>query len=550
MKITTINQNTPSFKGANLNINALSDTHGQLGLMENLCAKIEENKQDIFLKEKEGNKNVFIVAGDWFMAGDVKGYKTNPDWNSQKYQLVFLNKLIHFIHTLSRHCEIIFSVGNHEFDAGEKEFSSSMDKIHGKIIMTNVNLENSPELSELNKKKKITKSQIIKIKDDKNPFLSHEVLFISTIPSNMSYYNKKLKGIDFSDNVNKAQSKLNPDDFKNSLYETEKEIKDFKQKNKKGVVILLDHFAGEFQKELLKKNLPINVILSAHEHEDEKAISGNTLIVKLSQNFLKLENIKIKFDDDGNIEEIKTKSVRNDRISKQKNVEEFYNKLFKKDLEQKYIIPSSDNVSLTLDGIRFENNYLANYITDVIFYKIKQYYPEVDIFALNSSSIRGSLLTQNEGQINNTHLVMTLNGIKEEDANILISKVTGLELLEIICDNILFNDKNHQKNPLLQYSGIKINKNTMLALLKKGMEPSALCNLVKTTKDNKPVDLTKTYYLANVEKLFNKTKFDLLKNIYKSNRTHKTNLNAKELFKSYFEEGNNAVVAKKEERYY
>ena len=145
---------------------------------------------------------------------------------------------------------------------------------------------------------------------------------------------------------------------------------------------------------------------------------------------------------------------------------------------------------------------------------------------------------------------MTLNGIKEEDANILISKVTGLELLEIICDNILFNDKNHQKNPLLQYSGIKINKNTMLALLKKGMEPSALCNLVKTTKDDKPIDLTKTYYLANVEKLFNKTKFDLLKNIYKSNRTHKTNLNAKELFKSYFEEGNNAVVAKKEERYY
>ena len=89
MKITTINQNTLSFKGANLYINALSDTHGQLGLMENLCAKIEENKQDIFLKEKEGNKNVFIVAGDWFMAGDVKGYKTNPDWNSQKYQLVF-----------------------------------------------------------------------------------------------------------------------------------------------------------------------------------------------------------------------------------------------------------------------------------------------------------------------------------------------------------------------------------------------------------------------------------------------------------------------------
>lgn len=551
METMKINQiNLQNFKGAVVSLSAVSDTHGQLSRMSDFCSAVEENKDDIFLKEQKGNKNVFVLPGDWFMAGDVKGYKSNPEYNSQKFQLIFFNKLVTFLNTLSNRTSVIFCPGNHEFDAGEQEFVESMDKIHSKVVLTNANFETSPLIKSLTDKKKITKSEIIKVQDDKDPNLYHEVLFVSAAPGNMSYYNKKIKGIDFSDNVYKPQAELKSEDVQNSIKAINEEIQKFKTNNPKGAVVLLDHFAGIFQKELLEQNLGIDVILSAHEHEDEKLIDSNgTIIIKLSQNFAKLENVKIKFDDEGNVEAFKLYTCKTKKSSNPNPVKSFYNKIFKNDLEKKYTIPAQEDVDFSLEGIRYQNNHLANYICDVIAHEIKEKYP-TDLFAINASAIRGELLTQNEGQIDNTHLIMILNGIKKEDANIMITKVTGEELLEIICDNLLFNNIDHQKNPLMQYSGIKIDKENILYCLKNNSTPASLCGFVKT-QDNSPIEKDKTYYFANVEKFFLKSKSKLIKNLYHdSERTFKTTLNAREVLQNYFEKNSKAVTAKNEQRYY
>lgn len=549
MRINTIKPNNLNFKSALLNINAASDTHGQLHLMSDFYSTIEKNKNELFLEEKRGNKNVFALAGDWFMAGDVKGYKSNPSYNSQKYQLIFFNKFVQAIHKIKRHTQFIFSIGNHEFDAGVKEFVKTMERLHAKIILTNANFENSPSIKELINKKKILKSQVIKIQDDKNPKKFHKALFVSTAPGNMSYYNKKIKGIDFSDNVFKTQSLLTYEDVQNSIEAIKIEIEKFKKENPKGAVILMDHFAGTFQKELLKQKLPIDVILSAHEHYDDEKVIGKTLIVNLLQNFEKLENIKIKFDDEGNIEEIKGKTYRTLKDSKRNIISDFYEKIFKKDIEKKYSIPALDDVKLNLEGIRVQNSYLANYITDVIAHKIKEKY-DIDFFALNASAIRGPLLTQKEGEIDNTRLLTILNGIKEEDADILISKVTGQELCEIVCENIMLNKNNPKRNPLLQFSGLKINKTLMLNLLEHKTPSQSLCHLI-TTCDGEEIQKDKVYYMANVEKFFLKTKNPTIKSLYyDKTRTHKTSINAKKAFQQYFEEDSKDVVAKKEIRYY
>ena len=103
-----INSQTTAFKGATLNINAFSDTHGQLENTGPFFEEIKENEKDLFLKDKKGTKDVIALAGDWYMAGNVTGYKSKPDYNSQRFQLIFFNKLIKELKTFSKNALSIF----------------------------------------------------------------------------------------------------------------------------------------------------------------------------------------------------------------------------------------------------------------------------------------------------------------------------------------------------------------------------------------------------------------------------------------------------------
>ena len=87
-----INFSPLNFKGAVLNINSFSDNHGNLDRLDDFYQSFEENKDELFLPDKKGNQNVLLVAGDWFISGGTKGYKSKPDANSHFYQALFFNK--------------------------------------------------------------------------------------------------------------------------------------------------------------------------------------------------------------------------------------------------------------------------------------------------------------------------------------------------------------------------------------------------------------------------------------------------------------------------
>lgn len=543
MKINSIQPYHFSFKGAQMSITAFSDTHGQLEDIGSFWEEIEKNKDDIFLKEGKGKKDVVAVAGDWFMAGNVKGYKSNPDYNSQKYQLLFFNKLMKMFSRMSKSITSIFTIGNHELDAGFEEFSKCARKLNSQIVSTNVDLESSDVL-----KHHALRSKTIEIQDDKDPSLVHKVLFLGVSPGNMSYYNKKLKGIKFLDDVYKPQSKITPDEVKNSINAVKKEIEEFKKENPKGAVVLLDHFGGTFQDELLKQKLPVNVILSAHEHLDYDELKGSALIVKLFQNFKKFENVKINFDDNGDLSGIKTRAYYPKGLSGTNEMQDFYERVFKKDIEQSYSIPARDGIcDLELKGVRYKNSYLANYITDVILNRIQKRIPETDFFALNASAIRGPLKTKEGGEVNNINILLTLNGIRNEDANIMLSRVTGREILYMIVENVMSNAQSREKNPLNHYSGLSYNKTMLIKGIQMGLDEKNLISFIRD-KNGEPLDLDREYLLANVEKFFLKSKNPFIKELYTSNRTAMTLLNAKEEFKKHFEENLNEVSASKEIR--
>ena len=58
MKISS-DLNKVSFKSAIVNINAVSDTHGELAMANNALETMRNLNKDIFVKEGKGKKNIF-----------------------------------------------------------------------------------------------------------------------------------------------------------------------------------------------------------------------------------------------------------------------------------------------------------------------------------------------------------------------------------------------------------------------------------------------------------------------------------------------------------
>ena len=84
----------------------------------------------------------------------------------------------------------------------------------------------------------------------------------------------------------------------------------------------------KIEKELLDKELPIDLILNAHEHNDFNKLVGNTYIISLYQNFEKLENVKIKFNDFGEISSIQSRALYPQKSQKTGVMQKFYNRIF------------------------------------------------------------------------------------------------------------------------------------------------------------------------------------------------------------------------------
>ena len=98
MKISLIKNNNStnvSFNAAMLNINAFSDTHGELLYANSALEEMRSRKIDIFCKsDDKASANVIAVCGDWFMDGARKGYITNPGKEVARFQLDIFNEFI------------------------------------------------------------------------------------------------------------------------------------------------------------------------------------------------------------------------------------------------------------------------------------------------------------------------------------------------------------------------------------------------------------------------------------------------------------------------
>ncbi len=537
-----------NFKGATLNINSFSDSHGNLEKLDAFYQAFEENKDEIFLDDKKGNQNALVVVGDFFIAGDTKGYKTNKNASSNDFQMKFFNVFINKLKGLVPKNVSYFIPGNHEFDAGEKYFKQILNSINAKVIASNLDFKNSPVLEDEIKNDKIFQTDILEIDDDKDPNKKHKALFLGISPVNIPAYKKGMKGIKFIDEASEGQDAVTKEDYERTFNKTIQLIEEFKKDNPKGLVIVSVHTGVDFAKNLANEmGDNISLILNGHEHKNDDETINGVNIINLSQNFEKFANIKLSVDDDGNLKSISEPKTYKPLLNfgKEGIIQKIFYKVFCDDWEKEYKIRVDNPKLKSLDneGVRYQNNYLANFITDSILSQIQKTNPDVDIFALNASSIRGSIDTLNAGGANNLQMIEVLGGITHKDAELYKNKVSGKELMVLIVDNLLFNETSPERKPLMQYSGLIIDKKSILDGVHSGKSLDELMEYVIFAKNGKNIETDKDYTIANTVKYFAKSKNKFI-NTNLFNRAQVLNLNAKDSFRAYIEENKDNLYAK------
>ena len=533
MKIQPIIQNSMSFRGANVSINAFSDTHGELLLADKAFEEMKDRKDDIFLKEEKGNANVFAVSGDWCMDGGKKGYKTNPDRPLALFQADILNGFVQNLQNLAGNITSLFTPGNHEFDGGIDLFKQTVDELEPEIVMTNLDRNKTPDL-----KNKVLNQKIVEVEDDKNPDKTHKILFLGISPVNMYAYQKKFDGVTLLDNVDKPQSSVTPNDYQKTFNDCKRKIAAFKHENPKGAVVLMSHTGVEFADNLAKE-APVDLVLDGHEHKNDIRVVNDTPIIPLSKNFKKIVNAKIHFDDNGNanVSQIQEFSPLNN--PKTGVVGQMFNEIFKEDVKPKYVVKSvKESVrELSTKHIKSENNFLANMVTDTLLFELRKTNPDVDFFALNACAIRHpiNISSEDKASVSDFDVQNVVSGVKESDAKIFISELSGLDITYLVADNYISNKNNPKKNPLVHYSGIIADRTNLIKAYENGADYSELSKYVLDERTRKPVDCSKKYKIANIEKYFNKSQNGLIRDL--KDYSVDSGLDIKTLFKQHFEEG-------------
>ena len=547
MKISKIINfsNYNSFKSANISINSFSDTHGEMLLADSALDKIQQNKNDIFLKNEQGNANILAVCGDWFMNGNQKGYSNNPKKPLAKFQLEIFNELINQIKLLAggRNFTSLFLPGNHEFDSDITLLDEVLSELNAETILTNLNLSDSPALIRSTKRRKVINEKIVEVEDSKNPNLTHRILFLGVCPVNMSAYQTHLTGVDFLDNINKSRHYIDKSDYKKTFNDCITRINKFKKNNPNGIVILLSHTGANFADNLVQQ-APVDLVFDGHEHLDDIRFVNKTPIIPLSQNFRKTVNAKLKINDDGHLESITLKTLFPDNSNCQGVIAKLYHKLFSADLEEKYYIkPENPEVQeLDTSHVRTGNNFLANFVTDSILEELNKIYSQVDFFALNSSSIRHSLSTSIDKKNSKFNVLNVLSGIREDQSQIFLTELNGRELLKMVLDNYKFNNESPENNTIIHYSGLIIDRTNLMQAYENGAPDDDLYQYIVNANDNTPINPNKKYIIANAEKYFDKNPNKEIKAM--KSKSIATGRNVHELFLEHFENSNGNLTVK------
>lgn len=538
----------PTFKAATVNINAFSDTHGELYYTNKGLEELRKRKKDVFEPQKRGRRNILAICGDWYMDGARTGYFSNPTKPNGIFQLDILNAFIGQIKKFAPNNITLFTPGNHEFDGGVPLLSKILEKLNAQTIISNLDTENSPAFEDSIKDGKLVSQKIIEVEDDKNPDLKHKVLFLGVCPVNLISYQRNLEGLSLIENVDKGQAKVKKEDYKKTLENFKQRINKFKKENPNGLVVLMSHTGVNFADNLAKEST-VDLVLDGHEHKEEIRFVNGTPIVPLSKNFQRIVNAKLNIGDNGELDFVQIKTFSPLENRKKGPLYRFYHTLFKEDIKKLYSIQGEDESihSLNTKNIRTGNNFLANFVTDSVLFEIKQKDPSIDFFALNSSAIRRDLKLSRQPSISAFDMFNVLSGIKEEDGQIMTTEINGKELAYLIMDNVTFNKEEPNKNPLIHYSGLIVDKTQILEAVEKGEPLENYLKFIIDIRTGEPIKADKTYKIANVEKYFNKSENWYIKSLKEKSEFFGTTV--QELFKAHFVKSNGVLYAKCDIRY-
>ena len=408
-----------SFKGANININVVSDTHGNIDKCAKFVGVFNEKKNDITLKPQRGNENIFAVCGDWFMSGGTKGYKSSPETPIGYFQLISFNKLCHKLKSTIHGLKTIFIPGNHEFDGGDKLLGNIFNKMDSEIINTNLDFEHSKAIQKVIDSGKLLKTKVIEVEDDKKDGVKHKVLLLGISPINLAYYSKNTTNTSFIDNKDIPQKKVTPEDYEATTQVCIDEINKFKSENPNGAVILFSHTGVNFAQNLIKRNAPVDFVFDGHEHKTTADEETGVPVLSLSKDFDYFANLKLHFDDNGKLEKPKFEKIPIEGTSTKpdEEMESFYNRILSADLKPEYIIHSNIEGTMAEHNIRRGPSALANYITDSILTELQKTNPEVEIFALNASAMRNPIPIGSEHPISHMQVLTALKGITANVCN-------------------------------------------------------------------------------------------------------------------------------------
>lgn len=511
--IGSIQGYSPSFKAAQLNILATSDNHGNFLTWPLLAQTVENNKKDIFQKaEEDSTLNLLAINGDWFINPSKNGFLTDPDANSGKLQFSILNQFIDFVRKQAgkdAKFDTVYTMGNHDLDAGDSFMYNVMRKAKMNTLITNVDVENSPGIQKvLNKTDKVTKSKVYSIPDDKNPYLEHKVLLLGvTIPS-MKFYNPGLlKDMRFFDDCNKKDANLKEEDLLNTFNAVKEEVEKFKEENPKGAVIVMSHTGAPISK-MIKKHVPeIDVILNGHDHKNLTSLIGSTNIDSLGKDNEIIKAFSLKFDDDGDLEkEVNTyvsKATSTEKLDKNP-INTHMRELLAEDLKPLVSVTDISGSEAELPynelEVRSKNSYLANYLTSAVKRSVRKLTGENDVIVgIQSSIIRGGL----KNDSNNLAIMKIFDGVSEDLSNVKIGALSGEELVGLITENVKSNLKNPKRNTLIQWSDIKINR-TLISDIVEGKSKKDFSDAIQVrnniTNEFEPINLNKKYKIAIGEK--------------------------------------------------
>ena len=512
-----IGVNHPSlipFKSAQLNILATADNHGNTHTMPLLAETIKNNKEDIFVKEDEkSTMNVFAIAGDWFINPSKKGFLTNPELTNGDTQLKFMDKMIAYVKGLlekGSNFDTVFVSGNHDLDGGDNFLYRVAKRKNKKTLITNVDFEKSPYVEKLSKENpNIAKSVIYEIPDDKDPNLVHKAMFLGiTIPS-MKFYNPGLlKKMSFYDDCNKKDAFLKKEDLTGTFEAVKKEVDAFKKENPKGLVVLLSHTGAPISKMVRDYVGNIDIILNGHDHKNLTSLGrGNSNINSLGKDNEIIKSLNISFGDDGEIDSIDMNTF----FSRATVKDELEFNPLTKFLKESFSEDEVPLISLTDikgdpaqleygESIRYENSYLANYLTSAVKRSIRKLINDREVIVgIPSSIIRGGL----NNSSNNLDIMKIFDGVSEDLSNVQVGMIKGKELLGLIEENVRDNLKAPKRNTLIQWSDIQVNR-TLMSEIFEGKSSKKLQDAVKirdvSTGSFENIDLDKDYKIAISEK--------------------------------------------------